>query len=610
MSSNTQQNLGSTTALSDTQWAQLNQLTPSLTPAQLGWLSGYLAGLAQTQSADNLPQVNPLAGEAEGAEKFITILYGSQTGNAKALAQGYKAKLDAANIPAKLVNMADYKVKQLKNETHIVAIVSTHGEGDAPDDAVELHDFLSSKKAPKLANLSFSVLGLGDSSYEFFCQTAKDFDKKLAELGAKRLVDRVDCDVDYDEASDTWAQQVLDKVQDELKAKSHSHVVAMPHVGKPTLSVATTQYSKKNPFTASLLESQKITGRDSIKDIRHVEISLEDSGIQYRPGDALGVWFKNDPSMVDELLTLLAIDATAPVIVSDDTLSIREALIEKRELTQSYPSFATAYGQLANNPELNALIEDKAGLRAFLGERQIIDIVRQYPAKTDAQSLVDMLRGMTPRLYSIASSQDEVEDEVHLTVALVEYDAHGQVHQGGASSYLTKRLQEGGEIQVFVEKNDNFRLPESSDTPVIMVGPGTGIAPFRAFMQEREVQEAAGKNWLFFGNPNFTQDFLYQTEWQRFVKDGVLNKVSLAFSRDQEDKIYVQHRLLEQGAEVFEWLEQGAHFYVCGDANHMAKDVHAALLEIVQKHGAKSAQAAEEYLTALRRAKRYQKDVY
>ncbi|MEH6714003.1 MAG: flavodoxin domain-containing protein, partial [Paraglaciecola polaris] len=274
MSSNTQKNLGSTTALSDTQWAQLNQLTPSLTPAQLGWLSGYLAGLAQTQVTATLPQANGPAAEASSPEKFITLLYGSQTGNAKALAQGYKAKLDAAGIAAKLVNMADYKVKQLKNESHIVVIVSTHGEGDAPDDAVELHDFLASKKAPKLPNLKFSVLGLGDSSYEFFCQTAKDFDKKLAELGATRIVNRVDCDVDYDEASATWAQQVLDKVQDELKAKSNSHVVAMPHIGKPTLSVAAAQYSKKNPFTASLLASQKITGRDSVKDIRHVEISL------------------------------------------------------------------------------------------------------------------------------------------------------------------------------------------------------------------------------------------------------------------------------------------------------------------------------------------------
>ena len=610
MSLNTQQNLGSTTALSDTQWAQLNQLTPTLTPAQLGWLSGYLAGLAQTQTGVSAAQPSPMVGDAVSPEKFITILYGSQTGNAKALAQGYKAKLDAAGISAKLVNMADYKVKQLKNESHIVVIVSTHGEGDAPDDAVELHDFLSSKKAPKLPNLSFSVLVLGDSSYEFFCQTAKDFDKKLEELGAKRIVDRADCDVDYDDAADTWSQKVLDKVQDELKAKSNSHVVSMPHVGKPSLSVAAAQYSKKNPYTASLLDSQKITGRDSVKDIRHIEISLEDSSIQYRPGDALGVWFKNDPVMVDELLGLLELDGSTQVTINDDTLSVRDALIEKRELTQSYPSFATAYAGLANNPELNALIEDKAGLRVFLGERQIIDVVRQYPAKADAQALVDMLRGITPRLYSIASSQAEVEDEVHLTVALVEYDAHGQVHQGGASGYLAQRLEEGGEVQVFVEKNDNFRLPESTDTPVIMVGPGTGIAPFRAFMQEREAQEAEGKNWLFFGNPNYTQDFLYQTEWQRFVKDGVLNKVTLAFSRDQEDKIYVQHRLLEQGAEVFEWLEQGAHFYVCGDANHMAKDVHAALVEIVQKHGAKSAEAAEEYLTALRRAKRYQKDVY
>jgi len=610
MSSNTQQNLGSTTALSDTQWAQLNQLTPSLTPSQLGWLSGYLAGLAQTQVGATIPQANPVVGDAAGADKFITILYGSQTGNAKALAQGYKAKLDSAGIAAKLVNMADYKAKQLKNESHVVVIVSTHGEGDAPDDAIELHDFLSSKKAPKLPNLSFSVLGLGDSSYEFFCQTAKDFDKKLNELGAKRIADRVDCDVDYDDAAEAWGDQVLNKVQDELKAKGNSHVVAMPHIGKPSLSVATAQYSKKNPFTASLLESQKVTGRDSVKDIRHIEISLEDSGIQYRPGDALGVWFKNDPSMVDELLDLLSVEGEADVTISGETFALRDVLIEKRELTQSYPSFTTAYAEIANNPELNALLEDKAGLRAFLGERQIIDIVRQYPAKADPQALVDMLRGMTPRLYSIASSQAEVEDEVHLTVALVEYDAHGQIHQGGASSYLAQRLEEGGEVQVFVEKNDNFRLPESSDTPVIMVGPGTGIAPFRAFMQEREAQEAEGKNWLFFGNPNYTQDFLYQTEWQRFVKDGVLSKVSLAFSRDQEDKIYVQHRLLEQGAEVFAWLEQGAHFYVCGDANHMAKDVHAALVEIVQKHGAKSAEAAEEYLTALRRAKRYQKDVY
>lgn len=608
MSSNSNQAIGLNSALSEAQWTQVNHLAGTLNSAQINWLSGYLAGIAQSQNGS--VALAPGHVEAVSSEKFITILYGSQTGNAKALAQAYKAKLDAGHIAAKLVNMADYKVKQLKNETHLVAIVSTHGEGEAPDDAIELHDFIASRKAPKLTQLKFSVLGLGDSSYEFFCQTAKDFDHKLAELGATRIVERMDCDVDYDLTAESWAQAVTAKIQDELKAKVGSQVVPMPIGGKPLLSVASSQYSKKNPFLASLLESQKITGRDSVKDIRHVEISLDGSGIQYRPGDALGVWFKNDPPMVDDLLALLTIEGEEQITLAGKTLSVREALISKLELTQSYPTFANAYAQATANPELSTLVTDKAALRVYLAERQIIDIVRQFPNTLSAQTLVDMLRGMTPRLYSIASSQDEVEDEVHLTVALVEYDAHGEKHQGGASSYLTKRLQEGGDIEVFVEKNDNFRLPEDPQTPMIMVGPGTGVAPFRAFMQQREADQASGKNWLFFGNPNFTQDFLYQTEWQRFVKDGVVDKVSLAFSRDQEDKIYVQHRLLEHGAEIYQWLESGAHFYVCGDANHMAKDVHAALVSIVQRHGAKSVEAAEEYLTTLRRAKRYQKDVY
>jgi sulfite reductase (NADPH) flavoprotein alpha-component len=273
-------------------------------------------------------------------------------------------------------------------------------------------------------------------------------------------------------------------------------------------------------------------------------------------------------------------------------------------------SWSKSYLEAGQNEGLSALFADKAALREYLAERQIADVISEFPIAVNAQQLVDALRPITPRLYSIASSQAEVEDEVHLTVALVEYEAHGVLHQGGASGFLASRLEEGGEVRVFVEENDNFRLPESSDTPVIMVGPGTGIAPFRAFMQQRAEEDAQGKNWLFFGNPNFTQDFLYQTEWQLFVKDGVLDKVSLAFSRDQEQKIYVQHRLLEQGAEIFEWLEQGAHFYVCGDATHMAKDVNDALIAIVQEHGNKSAEQAEKYITELRRAKRYQKDVY
>ena len=602
MSSVINQATGLAAGLNENQWTQIHQATASLNPQQLTWLSGYLAGMAQTGQSTVLAQ--PDSSHA----KSLTILYGSQTGNAKSVAQEFKAKLDALNIPATIVSMADYKQKQLKTESHVVIIVSTHGIGEAPDDAVALHSFLAGKKAPKLNDLNFAVLGLGDTSYEFFCQTAKDFDKRLQDLGATRITDRVDCDVDYDADVAAWFDTITHQVKDELSAKSSQSIIPSLNV-HPSAAVAS-QYTKKAPYTATLLESQKITGRDSVKDIRHIEISLENSGIQYRPGDALGVWFKNDINLVDELTTLLGLQGDTSVSWSGDDYNFNDALINKLELTQSYPTFVTKYAKYANNIELNALLDDKSVLREYLSQRQIIDVVRQYPAKLDAQQFVDTLRMITPRLYSIASSQAEVEDEVHLTVALVEYDAHGYAHQGGASSFLSTRLDEGGEVNVFVEKNDNFRLPDDGNTPVIMIGPGTGIAPFRAFMQQREAEEASGENWLFFGNPNYTQDFLYQTEWQRFVKDGVLNKVSLAFSRDQEQKVYVQHRMLEQGAEIYQWLEQGAHIYVCGDANHMAKDVQDALVQIVIAHGAKSDEQAEQYISDLRRAKRYQKDVY
>lgn len=602
MSSVINQATGLAAGLNENQWTQIHQATASLNPQQLTWLSGYLAGMAQTGQSTVLAQPD------SSYAKSLTILYGSQTGNAKSVAQEFKAKLDALNIPATIVSMADYKQKQLKTESYVVIIVSTHGIGEAPDDAVALHSFLAGKKAPKLNDLNFAVLGLGDTSYEFFCQTAKDFDKRLQDLGATRITDRVDCDVDYDADVAAWFDTITHQVKDELSAKSSQSVI--PSLNAHPSAAVASQYTKKLPYTATLLESQKITGRDSVKDIRHIEISLENSGIQYRPGDALGVWFKNDINLVDELTALLGLQGDTSVNWSGDDYNFNDALINKLELTQSYPTFVTKYAKYANNIELNALLDDKSVLREYLSQRQIIDVVRQYPAKLNAQQFVDTLRMMTPRLYSIASSQAEVDDEVHLTVALVEYDAHGYAHQGGASSFLSTRLDEGGEVNVFVEKNDNFRLPDDGNTPVIMIGPGTGIAPFRAFMQQREAEEASGENWLFFGNPNYTQDFLYQTEWQRFVKDGVLNKVSLAFSRDQEQKIYVQHRMLEQGAEIYQWLEQGAHIYVCGDANHMAKDVQDALVQIVIAHGAKSDEQAEQYISDLRRAKRYQKDVY
>ncbi|MFT7194719.1 MAG: sulfite reductase (NADPH) flavoprotein alpha-component, partial [Rheinheimera aquimaris] len=483
-------------------------------------------------------------------------------------------------------------------------------EGEPPENAIGLHNFLFSKKAPKLTGLKYAVLGLGDTSYEFFCKTAQDFDSRLTELGAVSVQARADLDVDYQAQADSWSTEVITKLEPELKASAapSAQVIAWP--GSDTTAGSVSQYNKQNPFAAELYTNQKITGRDSTKDVRHIEISLAGSGLSYQPGDALGVYFTNDEALVRELLLLTAIARDTPVTLGAETLTIEQALTEQLELTQSYPAFAEKYAAATGNTALADLAADKTALRAYLNERQIIDIVRDHPGLLSAQQLADALRKQQPRLYSIASSQAEVEDEVHLTVAVVRYDAYGQRHLGGASGFLAERLAEGEKVKVFVEHNNNFRLPQSDDTPVIMIGPGTGIAPFRAFLQERDARGASGKNWLFFGNPHFTQDFLYQLELQSYLKRGVLSKLDVAFSRDQAAKVYVQDKLRKHGAEVWQWLQDGAHLYICGDANRMAKDVQQALIDIVQQYGGKTADEAQHYLDELRVAKRYQKDVY
>ncbi|WP_315853247.1 assimilatory sulfite reductase (NADPH) flavoprotein subunit [Alteromonas oceanisediminis] len=599
--------------LSPEQWNLITQAIAPLNRDQLTWVSGYLAGLAANgnEQAGAATSAAVSAAAQTSTTQTFTVMYGTQTGNAKGIAQKLHSRLTDAGINAVLVSMADYKPRQIKNESHLALVVSTHGEGDAPDDAIEFHEFLASKKAPKLNGLKYSVLSLGDTSYEFFCQTGKDFDKRLSTLGATALVDRVDCDVDYEDAAQVWSDNVFELAKKALSTSDAAIANAADVVPiTASVSAGAPAYDKNNPFSAPLLTVQKITGRDSVKDIQHIEISLEDSGLTYQPGDALGVWFKNDEAVISELLTLTGIAADTVVELKGETLEIAKALKEKLELTLSYPGFVKAYAAATESTALQEILSEPAKLREFLAERQIIDVVREYPATLTAQQLTDALRPLTPRLYSIASSQAEVEDEVHLTVAHVDYQFNGVRHQGGASGHLITRLEEGDEVAVFIESNNHFRLPADNNMPIIMIGPGTGIAPFRAFMQEREATDATGQSWLFFGNPNFTQDFLYQTEWQGYLKSGVLSKISLAFSRDQAEKIYVQDRLLESGAEVFDWLESGAHIYVCGDAMKMAKDVEQALLSIIQTHGKKDASEAKQYLAGLRKAKRYQKDVY
>ena len=590
--------------LSEQQVSQLQGLISQLNPIQQAWVSGYLAASAQLAA-----QGSAVPAQAAAAAS-LTILFGSQTGNARHIAEALAKQAQGKGITAKVVDMAEYKTSQLKNEQYLVIVTSTYGEGEPPENAIGLHNFLFSKKAPKLTGLKYAVLGLGDTSYEFFCKTAQDFDSRLAELGAVSVQARADLDVDYQVQADSWSSEVIAKLEPELKAATapSAQVIAWP--GSDTTAGSVSQYNKQSPFAAELYTNQKITGRDSGKDVRHIEISLAGSGLSYQPGDALGVYFTNDAALVRELLLLTAIARDTPVTLGAETLTIEQALTEQLELTQSYPAFAEKYAAATGNAALAELATDKAALRAYLSERQIIDIVRDYPGLLSAQQLADALRKQQPRLYSIASSQAEVEDEVHLTVAVVRYDAYGQPHLGGASGFLAERLAEGEKVKVFVEHNNNFRLPQSDDTPVIMIGPGTGIAPFRAFLQERDARGASGKNWLFFGNPHFTQDFLYQLELQNYLKRGVLSKLDVAFSRDQAAKVYVQDKLRKHGAEVWQWLQDGAHLYICGDANRMAKDVQQALIDIVQQYGGKTADEAQHYLDELRVAKRYQKDVY
>lgn len=594
-----QQNLNQT-MLDTNQLASLQQTISNFSPLQLAWASGYLAAKSEGPAGAVIA-----APTAQAAAPTLTILFASQTGNAKGVAKQLADAAAGVGITVNFKNVADFKAKSLKSETHLLIVASTNGEGEAPDDAIEFHEFLFSKKAPKLENLNYSVLSLGDSSYEFFCQTGKDFDLRLAELGAKRIADRVDCDVDYQEAAASWTQSIVASLKDELTAVASAAPVAVA-----TGATVESKYNKENPYTAELATNQKITGRDSAKDVRHIEIDLGDSGLTYQTGDALGVYFENDEVLVDELIAALTLDASQEISLAGNTLSLKQALVEKLEITQTAPNFIEFWANVSGDAALAEIAKDKANAREYASKHQIVDVVKAAPAKVEAQAFVDALRKITPRLYSIASSQAEVEEEVHLTVGVVSYEENDATRFGGASGFLSQRLEEGGNVKVFIEHNNNFRLPENDDTPVIMIGPGTGVAPFRAFMQEREARDASGDNWMFFGDQTFTQDFLYQVEWQNYLKSGLLTKMDVAFSRDQAEKVYVQHRIKENAAEVFAWLERGAHLYICGDANRMAKDVHNALIEVIAEQTGKSAEEAEDYLKALRSAKRYQRDVY
>ena len=588
---------------------EILNLLPTLTPLQLAWLSGY----AWSQ-ASGVEQ--PVAGQhlaanltALSVEPFsITVLSGSQTGNAKLVADKVAAELTEAGIAVKRVALKDYKAKTIADEKYLLLVTSTQGEGEPPEEGVVLHKLLNGKKAPKLTELQFAVLGLGDSSYPNFCQAGKDFDQRFAELGATRLFERVDADLDYSATAEQWIRDIVAIVKE--KAAQASPVVQSIATATTAPVAKESQYNKANPFPATLITNQKITGRQSDKDVRHLEFDLAGSDLHYQAGDALGVWFDNDPTLVDEILSLAQIDPTTEVTIEGKTQTISTALLSHLELTQNTPAFVKGYAALAHNEQLNDLVADNQALQELVQRTPIVDVLHKFPAKLTAEQLVSLLRPLTPRLYSISSSPAEVGEEVHLTVGVVRFEHEGRARSGAASSFLADRVEEDGAVRVFVEHNDNFRLPNDTTKPIIMVGSGTGVAPFRAFMQQRVADEASGKNWLIFGNPHFASDFLYQTEWQQFAKEGFLHKYDFAWSRDQEKKIYVQDKIRENSTALWQWLQEGAYFYVCGDAAKMAKDVEQALLEVITKEGNLSPDEAEDYLNELREEKRYQRDVY
>ncbi|MCY9263370.1 assimilatory sulfite reductase (NADPH) flavoprotein subunit [Bacillus haynesii] len=592
----------------------LNRLLPTLTASQKAWLSGYLAAVQTADAAaalETLPAEAPAASTAQPVSKEVTILFGSQTGNAQGLAENAAKKLTERGFQVTVSAMSDFKPNQLKKLKNLLIVVSTHGEGDPPDNALSFHEFLHGRRAPKLDDLRYSVLALGDTSYEFFCQTGKEFDQRLGELGGTRLHPRVDCDLDYDEPAATWLDGVISSLNEGQEQGASS---APAQTAAPQAAGGETVYSRKNPFRAEVLENLNLNGRGSNKETRHLELSLEGSGLTYEPGDALGIFPENDPELVDMLLSELKWDPNVTITVDQgENLSLKEALTSYFEITVLTKKFIQQAAELIGNEKLRELAapENADQLKAYIAGRDLIDFVRDFgPIAAAPQEFVSILRKIPPRLYSIASSFAANPDEVHLTIGAVRYNAHGRDRKGVCSVLCAERLQSGDTLPVFIQPNKNFKLPENPEAPIIMVGPGTGVAPFRSFMQEREETGAPGKSWMFFGDQHFVTDFLYQTEWQKWLSDGVLTKMDVAFSRDTEEKVYVQHRMLEHSKELFEWLEEGAAFYVCGDKNNMAKDVQNALLEIIEKEGGKSREEAEAYLAEMKKQKRYQRDVY
>ncbi|MBK1791748.1 assimilatory sulfite reductase (NADPH) flavoprotein subunit [Persicirhabdus sediminis] len=570
----------------------LSQALTGLDANQTSWLSGYLAAWQGVSAG------------AAAVDTSLTVLFGTESGNSEGLADLTVKRAKKAGFKATMLNMSDAEPKDLEKVTNLLVIVSTWGDGEPPEAAENFYNTLLTESV-KLDDLNFSVCALGDTSYDQFCQTGKEIDERLAELGAKRLVDRADCDVDFDDSYAAWADSVFDK----LGSAASAAPAAASFAAAPAI-----EYGKKNPFPAEVLDSVVLNGDYSKKETLHLEFSLEGSGFSYEPGDVLCVVPQNADDVIADLLEAAGLSGEEEVeLKGGEKKALKVALKQDLDITSLSRKVVKAWQEISGSLKLADLLADdaKAQLKEWINGRQIVDLLVEFPAKElSAAQLVSLMRKLPPRLYSIASSPKAHEGEVHLTVAAVRYNSNGKDRKGVASTFLADDAKKGDKVLCYMHHNKNFRLPENDETPIIMVGPGTGVAPFRAFVEERAERGAKGESWLFFGDQHYNEDFLYQLEWQDHLKNGDLTKIDVAFSRDMPEKVYVQHKMLERAEELYQWLEKGAHFYVCGDASRMASDVNDALIEVISSQGGKSKEDAEAYIAQLKKDKRYQRDVY
>ncbi|MBB5763895.1 flavodoxin domain-containing protein [Methylorubrum rhodesianum] len=582
-----------TAPFGDQERAHLDAALGAATPIQRAWLAGFLAGLDAAAGQSGAAAVAPAA--PPKAAEPLTILFASESGNSEKLASDVGKLARKQGFKPKIVDFADLDLATLPKTGKLVAIVATWGEGEPPARAVRAYGELMSDAAPRLEGVEFGVLALGDTSYAEFCAIGKALDARFEALGAKRAYDRADLDLDFEKPAADW-------IKGALKALAPADTAADNVVAVDFRGAAEDEDGEvsREPRVVEVIDHVNLNSSRSDKETIHLALEFEDGAPAYEPGDSLEIFPENDPQLVDEILR-------ATGLTGDEGL--RRALLAERDITTLSPTTVERFAKATGHADAQKFVES-GEVKAWIEGRHLIDLIERFPAELTAEHLNTVTRPLPPRAYSIASSRKEVGDEVHLTIAAVRYETHGRARSGVASVHVADRIKNGAKLRVRVKPNKHFRLPADPATDIIMVGPGTGVAPFRAFVQERRATEASGRSWLFFGDRHFTHDFLYQLEWQDALEDGSLSKIDVAFSRDQPEKIYVQDRIDQHAAEVVAWLDGGAHFYVCGDAKNMARDVRAAVVRAFESVKGLSRADAEAHVASLERAKRYQQDVY